>query len=478
MASITTEAAFLASFWHTARAGHEAAVRIIGNLQPEMLEYAPVGEAYQILANRYAKGDPLDDLEAEAELTTALGAGWFKTIQTQSQSGGKLGDLTKRVLFNYRARKQADLLARMAADAAKLVDSTDDSAAALADRAIGKLASLHTTRGDQGKPVSRDEITQHTLTKIKNRGTVSTGVPFPYDKLNSEIGFMQPGDVVGVAGYSNSGKSLLASNFWRHFAIAGIPTISFPTEMGLAWYDRGVATHARVPQMIAERGQWAMATDDMVESYELAVRDLGTRPWEIVDKPSIGVSEIIARASVLRRRWPGQPVVVIVDHMHRLDYGREEADFAVGTGTKRLRNWAKEDTMGGIILLLLYQPRKPSDEIELYRPVDGFRIRGKSEVWNELDVLLSPYRRWVMADSANKTPWGTQATLYDRDYNPMFALPNKEGAKLDDERVYVKIGKRRVGGEGPTCVLNIESPTGYIYQIQKPRLQAVIGGAR
>jgi replicative DNA helicase len=474
MASMTTEAAFLASFWHTARTGHEAAVRIIGNLQPEMLEYAPVGEAYQILANRYAKGDPLDDLEAEAELTAALGAGWFKTIQTQSQSGGKLGELTKRVVYNYRARKQADLLARMAAEAAKLVDSVDDSAAVLADRAIGKLASLHTARGDQGKPVSRDEITQHTLAKIKNRGTVSTGVPFPYDKLNNEIGFMQPGDVVGIAGYSNSGKSLLASNFWRHFAIAGIPTISFPTEMGLAWYDRGVATHARVPQMIAERGQWAMATDDMVEAYELAVRDLGTRPWEIVDKPSVSVNEIIARASVLRRRWPGQTVVVIIDHMHRLNYGRGEADWEVGKATKQLRNWAKED---GIILIPLFQPRKPSDEMELYRPVAGHQIRGVSEVWNELDVLLSPYRRWVMADPNHKTPWGSQACQYDRDGNLMYSLPNKEGAKLDDEHVFCKIGKRRVGGEGPTCLLHVESPTGYIYEISRPKL-AVIGGAR
>jgi replicative DNA helicase len=475
MAKIEVEAQFLAIWWHEALRGRDTAARVVGHIRAEMLEYEAIGDAYQFLADRFAKGSPLNDLVTEAGLTAILGPEWYHTIREQSQRGGKIGEYSGRVLFNYRARRQADYLSALAEQAAALVGEDDGQAAMLADQAIGKLATFHTTRGDLNKPVTREEITNRGLQRLRDRGQ-SEGIVMPYPKLAEQTGNLLPGDVVGIAGYSNSGKSVFAANLWRHFAIAGVPTISFPTEMGLAWHARGVAAHARVPQLIAEREQWDLATEEMVEAYEFGLQDLGRCPWEIVDRPSISVDEIIARASVLRRRWPGKPVVVIVDHMHRLDYGREEADFAVGAATRKIRNWAKEDDDGGIIAILLYQPRKPADEIELYRPVDGFRIRGKSEVWNELDYLLSPYRRWVRADNQSRTPWGTPGSVLNKDGFPIAAVPNAEGAKLDDERTYVKIGKRRVGGEGPTVVLNVDSPSGYIYQLEKAKLQVAIGG--
>jgi replicative DNA helicase len=475
VAKIEVEAQFLAVWMHSALEGAEAATRIVGHIRAEMLEYEQVGEAYQFLADRYAEGSPLDDLEAESGLAEILGPEWGRAILEQSKKGGKLGELTRRVLFNYRARRQAAFLAEVAQKAAALVGVSDEEAATLADQTIGRLATFHTSRGDLNKPVTREEITQRGLQRLRDRGR-SEGVPMPYAKLAEQTGNLLPGDVVAVAGYSNSGKSLFVANLWRHLAVAGIPSIAFPTEMGLAWHARGVAAHSRVPQLIAEREQWDLATEAQLEAYEFGLRELGSCPWEIVDRASIGVDEIIARTSVLRRRWPGKPVVVIVDHMHRLDYGRDEADFAVGRATREIRNWAKEDDMGGIIAILLYQPRKPADEIELYRPVDGFRIRGKSEVWNEIDYLLSPYRRWVKADVNNKTPWGTPATLYDKDGNPQFALPNAEGAKLDDERMYVKVAKRRVGGEGPTVMLHTEAPSGHVFEVARPKLVMVGGG--
>jgi len=478
MALVDHEAQFIAIFMHDALLGKDTAVRIVGHITPAMFEWEQMAEAYEFVATRFSAGNPVDDLETETKLTEILGPAWYGTILAQSKRGGKIGDYTKRVLYNYRARKQAAFLAKASAEAARIVGVDDEKAAAIADTTISKLATFHTTQGDSNKPVTRDEITQRGLDRLTKRGK-SEGVAMPYTKLAEQTGNLLPGDVVAIAGYSNSGKSLLVANLWRMFGTMGVPTISFPTEMGLAWHARGVAAHSKVPQMIAEREQWDTATPEQIEAYEFGLKDMGRCPWEIVDKSSIGVHEIIARASVLRRKWPGQTVAVIVDHMHRLDYGREEADFAVGAATRLIRNWAKEDDMGGIIPILLYQPRKPADEIELYRPVDGFRIRGKSEVWNEIDILLSPYRRWVKVDTTKRTPWGTPACLYDQHGYPQFALPNTEGAKLDDEHAYVKLGKRRVGGEGPTVMLSVDSPSGHIFNMEKRApLVAIVGGGK
>jgi replicative DNA helicase len=474
MADQNLEAQFLALFLREAEAGGEAALRIVGNMKPDVFEYEEIAKAYEYASGRFAKGDSLTDLEAEAKLTEILGDVWYHTIRGQSKQDGKIVELTRKVVFNYRARRQAEYLKRLAEKAEALVGTNDEQAAQLADSAISKLATFHSSLSDQGRPQTQTEVTTHLLNKIQNRGAAS-GIAMPYQKLHGITGGLLPGDLMAIAAYSGTGKSLLVANFWRQFVMANVPVIAFPTEMGLSWLARGIASHAKVPQMVAEREQWDRATQAEIESYELAVRELGQRPWEIVDRPSITPDEIIARASVLRRRWPGKPVVVMVDHMHRLNYGRQEADYAVGAATRALRNWARNDDQGGIILILLYQPRKPADDIMFYRPVEGYQIRGVSEVWNEIDFLLSPYRRWVMTSPTSTTPWGTPSIMYDKDHHPIWAAPKKDGAKVDDEHVYLKVGKQRTGGEGPTVMLNIEAPSGHIYELARPRL-AVVGG--
>lgn len=476
MARAETEAQFVALWWRDARHGKDSALRIMGHIRGEMLEHLPLADAYTYLTGRFAKGLDLDDLEAKADLTRILGKQWYQTIAAESQQRGSIASYVRQVLFNWRARRQASYLQDMADQAAQLVSDEvqEEEPSKLAHEVMAKLASFHTTQGDLDQPVTQQEITDRARQRLLTR-TDNAGIAMPYSKIADHTGNLLPGDVVAIAGYSNSGKSLYAANLWRFFVTQQVPVIAFPTEMGLAWHARAVAAHSRTPQLVAEREQWSLATAEQIEAYDFGLRDLGQCPWEIVPKPSITVAEIIARTSVLRRRWPGQTVVLMVDHMHRLDYGSEDADAMVGRATREIRNWIKQDTEGGIIAILLYQPRKPLDDLQLYRPVDGYRIRGKSEVWNEIDFLLSPYRRWVKADPSpvNRTPWGGPGTLYNKDGWPQFTVPNKEGSKLDDERVYIKIGKRRVGGEGPTAVLQVDAPSGHIYQIERPKLAAV-----
>lgn len=466
MASLEIEAQFLAAWLAEAQARKESAVRIMGHIRSDMLEYEQIADAYDYLVQRHAAGKPMDDLEVQTSLRGILGDGWYLTIWNESKKDGEPArTYAARVLLNFRARRQAQYLGEAAAHAKALVDQGDEGKARkLADEIVSKLTSFHHNEGDLSKPVTREDITKRALERLRTQKG-SEGIRMPYQKLYAEMGNLLPGDMVGVAAYSNGGKSLFGANLFRHFAISGVPQIIFPTEMGLAWHARAVASHAKVPQMIAEREQWELASQDQLEAYEFALNDLGRCPWEIVPQGSITVDQIIARANVIRRRWPGKPVVVMIDHLHRLDYGREDPDYGVGPATLKLRNWAREDDMGGIIIFALYQPRKPTDEIEHYKPVSGYQIRGKSTVWNELDILLTPYRRWVVEHPMAKTPWGTKAARTDGNGRPVFAAPNSEGAKLDDEHVYVKLAKRRVGGEGPTIMLDVEGPTGHIRDI-------------
>src|SRR5688572_3735496 len=181
-------------------------MRVMAHMRDEMFEWEELGSAYAYLARRFAKGAPLDDLEVESRLTEILGADWYEVLVTRQEQGGKIGDYTKRVLFSYRARRQAQYLAELAERAADLVGKHEEQAHEIADSAIGKLATIHTTQGDLEKPVSREEITARAIARLTSH-TKNAGVAWPYGKLQDQMGNLLPGDVVAVAGYSGSGKS-------------------------------------------------------------------------------------------------------------------------------------------------------------------------------------------------------------------------------------------------------------------------------
>jgi len=474
MANATSEAQFVALFWRDAAGKTELASRIMSSVHPEMLEYQEFSTGYELLRQQMAAGAEVDDMETVQKMHGALGDWIFEVKDAKDTSSASLRSSAASVVFSHRCRTQAAILSDAANNTVGLIEAGSEAKARkVADTVISSLSDLHYAGGDDTRPVTRGEITEAAIKAIREKKDKSSDIILPYDKMKEAIGPLIPGDVMGIAAYSNAGKSTVLANMWGHLAIQGIPTISFPTEMGLAWHARGVAAYAKVPQAFAERGQWDEATEEQRERYEFALRELEACPWDIIPNMNVTVDEIIARATILRKKYKGKPVAILIDHMHRLNYGRGEADFDVGKATRRLRNWIRNDQDGGMVGIFLYQPRKPSDDLELYKPVQGYQMRGKSEVWNELDYMISPYRRWVRTNPNMRTPWGTPLCDYDPDGTPSFAPIGDKFAKVDDEHSYIKVVKRRVGGEGPTMMLNIDAPSGKIYEVPKP--QARVG---
>src|SRR5690606_7821419 len=131
-----------------------------------------------------------------------------------------------------------------------------------------------------------------------------------------------------MTAYSGSGKSVWAANLAARWTRRGVPVIAFPTEMGERWVARAVAAETygaqRVRQWVVEKRQWSRATPEERELYAEMITEYRTRPLEIVNRPNITPAQITAAVRVLRKRWSGRTVVVVVDHMHRLDYEGED----------------------------------------------------------------------------------------------------------------------------------------------------------
>lgn len=463
MADTSCETHFVATFWRAVESehtetDHPRAWKAMSLATPEMLENVGLQKLYDNLRVRFSEGETTELPIVLRDVADDWTLDQLCDLMDASLPPSRLTDYTTMIVKSANEREFGKLcstaLDYLATGKAK------DGGKAAAEKLALRLMSIYTGNSESSQGFkSRGQVVQ----EAKDRAMQDVyGVTLPWEKLEAACGPWVPGEIIGITAYSGEGKSTLAGSMFDGFISQGVPCIPIPTEMGAQWMDRVVAARARVEQWRAEKQKWAGAEEQRSRFLE-AYDEIEKLDWLMIERMDISPAEIATAVRVLRKRWNG-PVVFIVDHMHRLNYGSEEADKMAGEATRTFKNIAKDL---GLIGVLLYQPRKPPQGATNHGPVAGHQIRGHSSIWNELDVHLSPFRAWVRTSmERGQTPWGTVCCDYDELGRPKLAKPDADGAKLDDEHVYVKVDKRRVGGEGPVVILDYDKPSGRVYQFQ------------
>jgi replicative DNA helicase len=432
----------------------KAALRAVEMVNADMLEFHPLRQVYDVVRERYAKGDELidpTDMPGDTEV-------WVEVIDNMMGVLDVL-DYAKRIREHWQQRTQVSVLrSSLEVSERALLDQNVTLAQRAAQRVAERMMSMYADVYTGQQAATAADVVEEELAAID--AEQETGVTVPYTELEEECGPWMPGDLIGISAYSGAGKSTFAGNLMMRLTRRGVPCIGFPTEMRGRWLARAAATEANVSQRVIEKRLWKTATWEEKDSYSYVLKQMLGRPLELVNRPNITPREIIAATRVLRRRWPGQPVVVFVDHAHRLDYEGQDANEAVGPAAKAFKNAAGEEQ---VIFVVLFQPRKPEGG-NTYSAIAGHQIRGNSMVWNELDVHLSPFRAWVRQDDVRTTSWGTPASFLNSYNLPKMAKPDSDGAHLCDDLMLVKVDKRRIGGEGPVVALRFDKVTGHAYE--------------
>jgi replicative DNA helicase len=464
VAAYEIEAAFVGQFWAATDSDDDKEQALAWGasaLQPEALQASGLRALFELLRSRFVLGERNDT----AEVATAIADNGGIAPADRQAAAEQMGSVYQlpihgAAILRDSQRREAVGLVEKTRDYLMEGDRKSDGGRAVAEKLSFRLMDLYGRR-DAGGWKDRATLINEAIER-SNRGETS-GVVVPYQKLDQACGPWIGGDVVGVTGFSNSGKSNLLANLFLDLTTRGVPCIVFPTEMGGRFLDRVGAVAARIDQRIAEKHVWK-GHEAQRDRFQGELERIRALEWAMVDRGEIGPAEVATAIRILRRKWPGQTVVAMVDHIHRLQYppgiSADEQEGA-GAATRMLKNVAVED--GRLVNVLLYQPRKPATERDRFRPVSGSEIRGHSEVWNELDIHLSPFRAWVET-TAFLTEWGTRKAKVFDDGRPELARPEAEGAKVDDEHFFVKVEKRRIGGEGPKLWLNIHGPSGRIYE--------------
>lgn len=473
--ALAEEGEFVTQWYHLAHKKHPVALEMIQFVPSEAIQDRFWQQAYAFLSQVYAKGEQVDSIPVQLHLQEIAnknpgGQSKFDRIDAYfgiSHTEEDLRTFGRKVLSRHRARSQEDLLYG-AYQSTREALANGQSVKSISDRVMDNLISLHSRLSEHGGPVTQEEITRHLLAKLDSGK--ANGYSWPWPLLQKKVGLISPGKVYGITAYSGNGKTLLMCNLFRELVIRGTPVIVFPTEMDLQWMERVVATLARIPKEFAEEGDWRTATSEQMDRYREAMRAFVGLQWDIVQQPGISPAEIMARVRVLRRKYRGQQVVVIVDHMHRLDYGNVSADDAMGAGkaTEQFKNMARADREGGLTWFVLFQPKKPEEEAKQFRPVTGASgIRGHGSAYNEVDLHISPWRRVVKCTEYERTEWGSPLAIYEKetDNKPARASFGENNSKVDDEHVYLTVDKDRIrGADLETLMLNLHAPSGYIYE--------------
>lgn len=461
------ELSFVGQYWSAAMAEDRAAWTAQSLIDPLMFADASLGALYGRISHKFAAGEPVGLEEITAVAREADQIQLLSLVIDVASHHRTLMYHADKLFEAYRARRQLHLLRQGVEEAEKSLEKPE-RARKVADRITIALLDIFAQQPGEGKPQTRDELVDDQLRRMDQEE--DRGITLPWPKMQDACGPWMPGEVIGLSGYSGSGKSTVTANLAMMLAKRGTPVIVFPMEMGEQWVSRAACTLSRFPQVLAEKGLFHKATTEQRNRYRGWLEEMRTWPWEVVNRPNVTPAEVLSATRTLRRQWADRTVVVIIDHMHRLDYGDEEVDKMAGPATKAFKNFAKSDPVG-LVFFCLYQPRKPNTDHDLYQPIYGHSIRGHSSSWNEVDVHLSVYRSWGEVSPYGRTEWGDEAINLKQDGSPKIAKPFSEGAVLNNEHCFLKPDKRRVGGEGPSFWLNFHKPSGQIFEYAIERQQ-------
>lgn len=444
-----------------------AAEEVLAKLDPEHFFYDHHKKLYGIMADLYGSGAPVDvaslvvhmkDNSYFDGMLTPEYVGELPIVDTQNT------DYWCKQLLDKHKRRQVYEAAGSLISTMDMAEAMDQDAF---DHIVGRYnnivasATMDCDDNDDSIPKLRDRL----LGEMRSSGN-GVGYSPGWGPLEKEIGRIVPGKLIVLSAYSGQGKSTLLANMFVRLILQGANVAVFPTEMGRDWFHRVVCIWARVvndeiiPYQNIERG---IGLDEDADKYYVRALDQlfgGAAPgrFTVNTKASMTPTTILAGMRTYRRQGFN---IFMIDHGDRLrydpnNYERHRADTCID-----IRNLAKDTDA---TVLLAYQPRKPDNITgDLTRPLTDADIRGRSEIWNEADITMFPYRPIVRCNEYTGT------TEYDGYGYPDILRTKRDREevsktcqKLDDENFHIKISKRRAGGEGDTTFMQFCKVSGTI----------------
>jgi replicative DNA helicase len=252
------------------------------------------------------------------------------------------------------------------------------------------------------------EVLRELEVQAANKGLV--GMTTGLQLLDLVTGGIRRGELWTIGALPGRGKTALGVQVTLANGAAGIPTLVFSLEMlDLEIGKRFLAAKSTIPA-IQIRNPGMILKERWLGLAE-AASDVSAFPIYVDARPSLRIQELLATARLFVRRHGVQ--LVIIDYLRLVDAPGRELRDRVGNVANALRQLAKSECIG---VVLLSQLRRPDGGINARPSMLDLKESGDIEAHSH--VVLLPY------------------------------LPGGEdGRPIPDEQALI-IGKNRNGGLG------------------------------
>jgi replicative DNA helicase len=265
-----------------------------------------------------------------------------------------------------------------------LNDSTPDSAQDL----YRALIEMHTE-------VSKDEETKESLLmelyeSLYEERSGMPGVNTGFPALNGLTGGWKEGELIILAARPSMGKTALAIQLaWECTREQGV-SLLFSLEMGSKQIMQRLLSNLSDINMMKWHNPYKYLSKEEMPRMQEALNSVYKANLSLSENGLITLMEIRQRIMNLRREYPTEPFLVVIDYLQLINVKErfDRHDLMIGHITKQLKSMAKEF---GIPIILLSQLSRGVESRDDKRPrLSDLRDSGNIE--QDADIVLFLYR--------------------------------------------------------------------------------------
>lgn len=282
---------------------------------------------------------------------------------------------------------------------------------------LGKLAA------DQGTAMD-DLLTDEAAAKL---------LRWPMATMDDTLGPLRGGTLHIVGARPGNGKTTLMMNTFQSWIDQGKRVLycgmeMTPEELRLQWAAWACGLEMK-RVMNREWGKLPPDARDRLREH---------RDWQVGSCfdtaifPSESRLSMAALVSWVRETVKVGVEVVVIDHLHRMDWGRRDRRDAIAEGITQLKELAKHYAIPIVVACQLNRPER--DILAMYLPSPLEALKEAGEIEQEADVVLMAYRALV--------PGVTEGDL------KLARMGMKRMKELADDNVLaLRVAKHRLDGD-------------------------------
>lgn len=314
--------------------------------------------------------------------------------------------------------------------------------------------ALQLVDGEADRIGTAEQVAAEQITAARKLLTrdLSKAARWEWRELDAVVGPMLAGNFVVVGSLMGNGKSTLLMSQMDAFASRQMPVLYVPMEVDpeecrLNW----AAWALELDRAAVMRQDWLALPRGAQQALDLTLQEQPTKyPYLHFAPPRrLTLQQMEKWCRWARLEFDAK--VIMIDHLHRLDFGSSGANYRVSATdiVRRIKDLGRE--LGVVMLAAAQLNRNTTDPIDPYTPPHLGRLKETAAIAEEADVVLMLSRKlrrdlpdnWEKDLRLNRI---TENDLADRNVMVVTCRKHRLDDRARDARVQLQLNNGRIIG--------------------------------